>query len=81
MQLNVVNGKGFPVLGREVGVRMRQSFSLVLVTKITVLFSSQPLLIWFILVIHGCVDIGDSSLSYALRIGLYSPFVISARAG
>ena len=39
MQLNVANGKGFPVLGRGVGVRMRQSFSLVLVTKITVLSS------------------------------------------
>ena len=39
MQLNAVNGKGFPVPGREVGVRMRQSFSVMLVIKITVLSS------------------------------------------
>ena len=63
------------MLGREVGVRMRQSFSLMLVTKITVLSSSQPPpppYFYGSLVIHGCVDIGDSSLSYTLRMGLLS---------
>ena len=61
------------MLGREVGVRMRQSFSLMLVTKITVLSSSQPPPHFYgSLVIHGGVDIGDSSLSYTLRMGLLS---------
>ena len=62
------------MLGREVGVRMRQSFILMLVTKITVLSSSQPPPPHFYgsLAIHGGVDIGDSSLSYTLRMGLLS---------
>ena len=53
MQLNVVNGKGFPVLGREVGVCMRQSSSLVLVIKITVLSSCIVLFRLFPLTLIG----------------------------
>ena len=63
------------MLGREVGVRMRQSFILMLVTKITVLSSPQPPPppnFYGSLAIHGGVDIGDSSLSYTLRMGLLS---------